>query len=319
MNPATSQKSSNPSIDAKAGPKPGKGIIARFWWIALITAVLGAVLLEPTSLGIGIGLAVGVVLLVLLTVRGDRISSPSAVLGLFSEPMLGQIPVVPESRSLPGIPLLQHNDPRVKYAEAFRSLRSSLLFMGYDGGSKSLLVSSPSGGEGASVVASNLAVIMAEAGSKTLLVDANVADGALGRAFQVDDRSGLANVLSGQSPWNAVLQQTANANLKVLTAGYPHPTSPPDAGAIGAIIEEAAESFDLIIVDAGPVTVKPLTSKLAKQVQGTLLVVRRNITSARRAKGALAILRQEQANVLGLVLNCIDPDSADFSYNQSTR
>jgi len=116
------------------------------------------------------GLVLGLIVLVVMDRSDDRINSSTEMLDHFSEPILGQIPNVADSRNDAGLPLLQSEDERYTYAEAFRSLRSSLIFMPNQTELKTILVTSAIPNEGKSTIASNLAVTMAAAGARVLLV-----------------------------------------------------------------------------------------------------------------------------------------------------
>jgi Mrp family chromosome partitioning ATPase len=119
----------------------------------------------------------------------DRLSSSTEIIEHFSEPILGQIPDVSDSRDGNGIPLLDPEDERYTYAEAFRSLRSSLIFMPNQSELKTLIVTSAIPNEGKSTVASNLAVTMAASGARVLLVDADLRRGDIAELFNLQARA----------------------------------------------------------------------------------------------------------------------------------
>ncbi len=112
-------------------------------------------------IGLFAGLVIGSLMLFLLDRSDDRLSTSSEVIQHFSEPILGQIPNVTDTRKETGLPLLQLEDERYSFAESFRSLRSSLIFMPNQSELKTLLITSAIPNEGKSTVASNLAITMA--------------------------------------------------------------------------------------------------------------------------------------------------------------
>jgi capsular exopolysaccharide synthesis family protein len=235
----------------------------------------------------------------------------------FSEPILGQIPNVADSRKDTGLPLLQAEDDRYTYAEAFRSLRSSLIFMPNQLEMKTLLVTSAIPNEGKSTIASNLAITMAASGARVLLVDADLRRGDIAQLFDIDGRFGLSNILRGEVPWKeAVIQSTKHPTLSIIARG-------PVTNQSGELLlkpemvkllEEFKDAYDLTIFNTAPILAADDTPTLAPNFDGALMVVRASFTSARLTKNSLNMLYQRQVNVLGLILNCIDSEMPDYYY-----
>jgi succinoglycan biosynthesis transport protein ExoP len=238
------------------------------------------------------------------------------VLATFTEPILGQIPNVADSRANARLPLLQPDDERYTYAEAFRSLRSSLIFMPNQSDLKTLLVTSAIPDEGKSTIASNLAITMAAGGAKTLLVDADLRRGDLSMIFETEGKAGLSNVLRGEVPWTAATQETRYPMLTLLPRG-------PVTNQSGELLllpileklfEEMRAAYDLIIFNTAPILATDDTPTLAPHFDGTLMVMRAEFTRARLTQNALKTLYQRQVIVLGLILNCIDSEMPDYYY-----
>ncbi len=262
------------------------------------------------------GLVVGSIILLVLDRTDDRLASSTEVIEHFSESILGQIPNVSDTRSVSGLPLLQEEDDRYTYAEAFRSLRSSLIFMPNQSELKTILVTSAIPNEGKSTIASNLAVTMAAAGARVLLVDADLRRGDLAKLFDVDGHAGLTNILRGETHWESAVQQTKYATLSLIPCG-------PSTNQSGELLlrpilvnllDEFKSAFDLVIFNTAPILAADDTPTLAPNFDGTLMVVRAQFTSARLTKTALNALYQRQVNVLGLILNAVDTETPDYYY-----
>ena len=267
-------------------------------------------------LGLLAGLGSGGLILFLMSRSDDRLASSTEIIEHFSEPILGQIPDVSDSRDGRGLPLLDPEDERYTYAEAFRSLRSSLIFMPNQTELKTLIVTSAIPNEGKSTVASNLAVTMAASGAKVLLVDADLRRGDIAELFHLEARMGLTNILRGEARWIDTIHSTKYPSLSIITRG-------PVTNQSGelllrpmmlSILDEFKEAYDLVIFNTAPILATDDTPTLAPNFDGSLMVVRAGFTSAHLTKNALDALYQRQVNVLGLILNAIDAEMPDYHY-----
>ncbi len=262
------------------------------------------------------GLIVGSIILLVLDRADDRLASSTEMIEHFSESILGQIPNVAETRGASGLPLLQEEDERYSYAEAFRSLRSSLIFMPNQSELKTILITSAIPNEGKSTIASNLAITMAAAGARVLLVDADLRRGDLAQLFDTDGKIGLSNILRGESPWKSAVLQTKYPTLSLIPRG-------PVTNQSGelllrpilvGLLDDFKAAYDLVIFNTAPILAADDTPTLAPNFDGTLMVVRAQFTSARLTKNSLNGLYQRQVNILGLILNCVDTETPDYHY-----
>lgn len=262
------------------------------------------------------GLLLGLGILFLLDRADDRLASSSEMIEQFNEPILGQIPDVADSRTQGGLPLLQEEDERYMYAEAFRSLRSSLIFMPNQTELKTLIITSAIPNEGKSTIASNLAITMANAGARVLLVDADLRRGDIAALFDTDGRQGLANILRGEVAWKDCVKTLKNEKLHIIPRGpvtnqsgelLLQPTLP-------KLLAEWKATYDLVIFNTAPILATDDTPTVAPNFDGTLMVIRASFTSARLTRNSLNALYQRQVNVLGLILNCVDTEMPDYYY-----
>lgn len=271
---------------------------------------------KQLTMGFVGGFVVGLALLLFRDRADDRLNSSSEMLDKFNEPILGQIPDVMESRGESGLPLLQLEDERYTFAEAFRSLRSSLIFMPNQPDLRTLLVTSAIPNEGKSTIASNLAITMAAAGANVVLVDADLRRGDLASLFDTDGRTGLSNILRGEVTWESAAQTTKYPCLTLIPRG---PVTGQSSELLllpstDKLLEDLKNNFDLVVFNTAPILATDDTPTLSPHFDGTLMVIRAQFTSARLTHNALNALYQRQVNVLGLILNCVDTEMPDYYY-----
>jgi capsular exopolysaccharide synthesis family protein len=211
--------------------------------------------------------------------------------------------------------LVTLDDPKAPSSEAYRTLRTNLLFMSVSGPVGKLLVTSPVAGEGKTTSAANLAVVLAQAGQRVLLVGSDLRRPSVHRHFGVSNRVGLSSVLSGQASLLEAVNDPGIRGLRVMSGGPvpPNPTELLGSLAMKDFLDQAAQVTDWVILDAPPVLGLADAAVLATLCDATLFVV--NETTNRRvlahARDQLAKVR---ARVVGTVLNNFGPA---FSYYYS--
>lgn len=212
-------------------------------------------------------------------------------------------------------------------AEAYRSIRTSLLFMNPAAPPRTLLVTSSQPREGKTATTVNLAISLAQLGNRVVLVDADMRQPRCHRALGIAQGPGLAEVLRGKADLETALVRVPlendavpdggedGAGLYLLQSGLP-PGDPAELLASARMREVLAtlrEHFDMVLVDSPPVF--PITDSaiLAPVVDGVVLVVRGHRTDRRVIAEALERLRLMKAHVVGVVLNGVDPASSHYS------
>lgn len=253
--------------------------------------------------GFATGLIAGLAILFLIDKTDDRIGATIEVQGTFREhAILGQIPHEPMEGNLN---LLVPYDPRHKLLEAFRALRSSILFAPVDGTRpKALMISSAADGEGKTTLAANLAATMAFAGAKTLLIDCNLNGGRLHELFGASPDRGLINVLQQQIHWNEAVVETNIDNLYLLPRG--EAVAYPAEHFFGAFLKDVYQEFDYLIFDSASILDNVDALSFSPIVDGVLFVVRFGHTSASKASHAVDSLMARQVNILGLICNDVE-------------
>jgi polysaccharide biosynthesis transport protein len=271
-------------------------------------------------LGILAGLGPAAVILLIVDRLDDRMNSFAELQDLFDEDVLGQVPwdeTLAQARNGSGSCLVLPDDQRHALLEAYRNLRSSFLYMSNgQPRPKVFLVTSSVPGEGKSMTAANLALTLANAGSRVLLVDADLRKGVLHSRFGVAAEPGLSSVLVEGVNWRTPVQSIRFPNFSFLPRGpVTHRSSELFVSpATKNFIQDAAPNYDFIVLDTAPVMAADDVTSMAPLVDGTVFVVRAEYTSARVARAALDALYQRQAAVLGLVFNAVRPSTVDYYY-----
>lgn len=275
-------------------------------------------LVQAYLLAAVLGLLASLGVLLLVDRLDDRPASFTDLQDMFDEPVLGQIPFEPaRPAERNGLPLLHPDDDRHAFLEAYRNLRSSLLYMATEGQRPKVLVgTSAIPGDGKSMTTANLAITMALAGARVLLVDADLRKGLLHRRFGVEGGPGLTEVLDGKATSAQAVVSTPTSKLFLLPRGdiARNPGEMFLKSAMRDLIKELAAQFDYVIFDTAPVMAADDVTSLAPHVEGVLFVVRASYTSGRVARAALDLLYQREVNILGLVFNGVQADAGEYYY-----
>ena len=199
-------------------------------------------------------------------------------------------------------------------SEAFRTLRSSLKFAGLGKPLKTILITSPEPSEGKSTVSANLAVAFAQAGQKTLIVDADLRRPRVHELFNLDRDVGLTNLLIGEADFDDVVMNTGIDNLYAITSGPipPNPAELLESERTREVLEELKKRFDIVIVDSPLVMGMADAVILSSLCDGTLIVARYNSTSRDALNQVRKSLENAKANILGAVLNEMDVRRARY-------
>lgn len=220
--------------------------------------------------------------------------------------------------------LLVGKDTPFQYQEAFKSLRTNLKFLAVGKACKKIIMTSAIPGEGKSSVAINLAVSLAEAGSRVLLVDCDLRKPIIHRYLKIDNSAykGVTNVLSDGSLAESIIGIKAlNLHVIIADAIPPNPAELLGSSRMKMLISELDKHYDYIIFDTPPVSVVTDAAVLSQYVDGVILVVRQNFATFDQVALAKKNLDSVDANILGVVMNNFDTRSANkesgyyYSYN----
>jgi capsular exopolysaccharide synthesis family protein len=262
----------------------------------------------PLNLAIGlvIGLFVGSALAFVRDYFDDSVKTKETVDRVTGVSTLGLIPKVGGGNELVTV-----TSPSAPAAEAFRLLRTSVKFLGVERQVRVVQVTSPSPGEGKTMVAVNLAVAFAQAGDRVVLVGGDLRRPRMEEVLDVPLTPGLTAVLIGDVTLPQAIQTAADVpNLSVLPAGYPPPNPSELLSGERArrLIDVLGQTYDVVVIDCPPVLAVTDSLVLARMADTTLLVTSANKTSKRSLTRAVELLRQVDAPLSGTVLNSASAD-----------
>ena len=202
-------------------------------------------------------------------------------------------------------PLIVEVDPRSPRAEAFRSLRTNLQFVDAANHPRTIVITSSLAGEGKSTLAANLALTMAQAGSRVCLIEADLRRPKVLEYMGLEGAVGLTDALIGRADVIDVIQPYGGTNLWVLGAGPipPNPSELLGSTAMRELLDGLLARFDYVVIDAPPTL--PVTDAvvISKLVDGAIVVVGSGIVQRDQLARTLENLESVSGSVLGVVLN----------------
>lgn len=221
-------------------------------------------------------------------------------------PVLAMIPKVPGANRSDTSILISESDPFSPATEAYRSLRTSMQFAGHNGRLKTILVTSASGSEGKTSTVANLAVVLAKAGERVVVVGCDLRRPRIGGILGRGETPGFTNVLLGRDELKSTLQNVSNApGLALLATGLipPNPAELLGSEKAGSIFRLLTGAFDTVIIDSPPLLPVADALILARYADAVLLVVAAGQTSEAELRRATELLEQVEMRPTGIVLN----------------
>ena len=255
----------------------------------LMAAVLGALL------------AAGVAFLI--EYLDDVLKNPDEVQKVLGVATLGAVPLIPEVANGDELSITGEH---AMAKESYRVLRTNLQFASVDRPLHTVLVTSPSPSEGKSLTAANLSIVLAQAGRRVILVDADLHRPRQHRIFKLPHNVGLTSALLDETgSLDGLLCETRVPGLRVMTGGQvpPNPAELLGSTRMRDLLAQLTSLADIVVVDSPPTMAVSDTAVLSGLVDGVLLVLDAGKTRREMAVRALTGLRQVQAHVLGVVLN----------------
>ena len=216
--------------------------------------------------------------------------------------------------------LLGPNAPP-NFHEGFRALRTNVLFSSTEGMARTLAVTSTGPGEGKTLVSANLALALAQAGPRVLLIDADMRRAQTHDIFNVSKVPGLSNVLVGDVPASEAIRRTTVPNLWILPAGV-HPPNPPEllgSARFKQFLKKLQTHFDWVVIDTPPVMAVTDSCVAAHAAHAVMFVVGSEMTSRYTAQRAVEQLRKANPCIIGAVLNRVDLHHHPYYYSQYYR
>lgn len=272
--------------------------------------------------GIVVGSLLYVVTTFIVELTDPSIKTTKELRNIFRYTLLGMIPASKKKIKLGGqktvqaVPERQVRDlPTSIISEAYRMLQANLKFLSPDRQLKVIVVTSSVPKEGKSTVSTNVAVALAQLGSRVLLIDADLHHPQQHHIWDLTNEVGLSEVIVGQADLKKAVKEVI-PNLDVLPAGVIPPNSLALLGSkrMNSLIEDFSKTYDLVIVDTSPLLLVADALTLSKMSDGILLVARPGVTDSASAKAAKEALDQSSQNVLGLVINGVIVENEPDSY-----
>jgi capsular exopolysaccharide synthesis family protein len=219
--------------------------------------------------------------------------------------------------------LVAYAEPKSAAAEAYRTLRTNITFASPDKPVHVIMATSTSPDDGKSTTIANLAITFAASGASTVLVDGDLRRPHLHTIFGLPNEQGLTTVVvdmaraaAGGAEPVLPLQNTQVANLQVLTSGPvpPNPAEILSSQRMTELLEMLRGKADYVLIDTPPIIAVTDAAVLASRVDGVLLVVNAGKTKRELAIKARDMLKQVNANVIGVVLNNAQVDKSAYAY-----
>jgi len=300
-------------------------------------------------MGIVIGFVFGLVIAFIVETFDTSLGAIEDVEQTLKTPVLGVIPQVdakdiqetaqqkyPEGMDEHSmkqvVNLIAHFVPKSMMAESFRALRANIQFKNTERKIKTLAITSASPQEGKTLVAVNLAITMAQAGMKTLLVGSDLRKPMIAKIFGIESNPGLSDILLGNFKWRETVKNITDIvmgeisldeimrtpgldNLSIITGGPvpPNPAELIESERFNRFVEEAGNEFDMVIFDTAPILSAVDAALIGRKVDGILLLYRVGAVSRGLLKRAMSQLEQVKSYVIGVILNGMRPEvSPDF-------
>ncbi len=282
---------------------------------------------------VGLGLGIGITFLLEAMDNSIRTNEDVERLGIT---ILGSIPVINENDTYNKIKvepagvkngttddvkrmasrLITHFAPKSPISEAYRSFRTNIQYAKIDQKLQTILVTSPGPGEGKSTSAVNLAITMAQMGSRVLLVDADLRRPVVHSIFNTDRRVGLTNALVARAKLEETIIQTEINNLSIITCGTlpPNPSELLGSPPMDKLIADLKTKFDVVLFDTPPVIAVTDAAVLGSKVDGIILVVKSGQTDKEACFRAHSLLKNVKTHILGSLLNGVNIESLYGSY-----
>jgi capsular exopolysaccharide synthesis family protein len=273
------------------------------------------------SLGLVLGLILGLLLVFGIEALDNTVKTPEAAESLVGAPLLGILPMLGEQRHRTLADPAQrdltvHREPTSVAAEACRSIRTNLMFLSAQREIQLIVVTSPGPQDGKTTAAISLAITMAQAGARVLLVDTDMRKPRIHRSFSVKATKGISTFIVGDSDLSEAIVSTEIPNLDLLPCG---PTPPNPAELLHTerfrdALAECRRRYDKVILDAPPTAPVTDPAVIGRAADGVILVLRAGHTTREAAVYARRHLTDAGANILGLVINQTDGKGDRYGY-----
>ena len=271
----------------------------------------GPIMVRYLAVGAILGIVAGYLLAYLLEMNDRSFRDPDEVQTSLGLPVVGHIPRIDLSRTDRQSTAAVHPSivtycrPKSRLAEAFRAVRTSLYFRTGGVQAKVIQVTSPNPGDGKSTLTCNLAVSIAQAGKRVLLMDADFRRPRVHKLLGSTSTYGISSVIAGVAELPDAIQDTPIENLSVIGCG-PRPDNPAElltGKRFAELLGVLKEQYDFVIIDTPPLLAVTDPCAVAARVDAVIVALRIAKRTRSEARRAMEILAGVGANVLGIVVN----------------
>jgi succinoglycan biosynthesis transport protein ExoP len=285
--------------------------------------------MQNLMIALACGFGFGIALAFAIEMLDNTLKTQVDVETFLGVPVLGLIPIIgqgkldPKDKERSGDEQVRDRDlgvfrePRSMAAECCRSIRTNILFMSPDHPVQTMVVTSPSPQEGKTTTAINLAIAMAEAGGRVLVIDTDMRRPRLHRSFGVPNQVGVSTLILGNSTLDEAVKRTDVPNLDVLPCGPipPNPSELLHTKRFAQILEDCKSRYAHIILDSPPTSAVTDPAVLGNLADGVILIVKGASTTRDAAAHARRQLVSAKCRLLGVIVNEIDFSNPGYGYH----
>src|SRR5581483_5867734 len=282
------------------------------------------------AFALALGLSTGIGLAFLMDGMDNTVRTPEQAQAISALPALGMIPLGSKSSaelrgrqrlavasSKEAVELVTQSRPQSQMAESYRALRTSLLLTSLGAPPKIILITSALPQEGKTTTSINAAIVLAQKGTRILLIDADLRRPSIHKTLGMGPRTSLSNVLTGSATLQqAIVRSPILPNLFVLSAGTP-PPNPAELLAstnMRDVLAELKDQYDHIVIDTPPTLSVTDAVVMSTRADAVVLVIRSGQTTKQALRRSRDILIQVNARIAGVLLNAVDLSSPDYYY-----
>ncbi|MBA7506216.1 hypothetical protein ES706_04897 [subsurface metagenome] len=268
------------------------------------------------AIALVLGLMLGGGLALLRDWMDQRLRSAEEISAILGVPVLGVVPSMSRRQSMVARGQKVYLDSNSRAAEAYRTIRTAVFFGAPKDEAKTILVTSPAAVDGKTTLVSNLAIAMAQAGQKTLILDADFRKPMQHKIFEVDHQDkGLSSVLAGTTILEETIQPTKVKGLELLMCGpdVPNPSEILNSESFAKLLEFFSNKYDRIVIDSPPVMPVTDAQILGAICDITLLILRAEKSTRKISQQARDGLLSVGAHILGAVVNDV-PRKSRYGY-----
>jgi len=287
-------------------------------------------ILKNIGFALALGLSTGIGLAFLLDSMDNTVRTPEQAQLISALPSLGMIPLgsrnsremgsrqkLALASSKEAVELVTQSRPRSQMAESYRALRTSLLLTFAGGPPQVVLITSALPEEGKTTTSVNSAIVLAQKGTRVLLIDADLRRPSIHKTLGMGPKIGLSNVLTGSATLEqAIIPSTILPDLFILPAGTP-PPNPAEllaSAKMKNVLEELRKQYDHIVIDTPPTLSVTDAVVMSTSADAVVLVIRSGHTTKPALRRARDILLQVNARLCGVLVNAVDLNSPDYFY-----